>query len=41
MYYEYMGIIGKGCKTVGLDASGSALGPVANFYEKIKNLWLH
>jgi hypothetical protein len=29
------------CKIVGLDASGSALEPVADFYEQIKNLWLH
>jgi len=26
---------------VGLEESGSALEPVADFYEKIKNLWLH
>jgi hypothetical protein len=29
-----MDIIDNGCKIVGLDASGSALGPVADFYEK-------
>jgi len=32
-----MGIIDNGCKIVGLDASGPALGPVADFYEKIRN----
>jgi hypothetical protein len=36
-----MDIIDNGCKIVGLEASGSALGSVADFYEKIKNVWLH
>jgi len=33
-----MDIIDNGCKIVGLDASGSALIPGADFCEKIKNL---
>jgi hypothetical protein len=36
-----MGIIDNRCKIVGLDSSGSALEPVTDFYEQIKNLWLH
>jgi len=36
-----MDIIDNGCKIVGLVASGSALGSMADFYEKNKNFWLY
>jgi len=35
-----MDIIDNGYKIVGLDASGYALGPLADIYEKIKNFLL-
>jgi len=34
-------VIDSGCKIVGLHASGLALGPVADIYEKIKIFLLH